>query len=243
MFGLESLPDGFWQTVFASRMAGSPRAGDLLLYAAYRGDLSTVRALITHGVPADAKDHTSWRTALHGAAAKGDTKTIQYLLSQGAHVNALDRSGDSPLELADENGQETAAKFLVAHGAQRIRGDEAQHRKAIDDEVKEDIEQLRPGRGRRSKITRRHQESRTRRGKTAFGTIDVRQLSTGPVHGRLRRYSGVQSFDVRLCHQAIMSTSMTSKTMAKIEMNVRIRVPLAPRIASARKKGAKQRGF
>jgi hypothetical protein len=37
------LPDGFWQRAFSSRMAASPRAGDLLLYAAYRGDLGTVR--------------------------------------------------------------------------------------------------------------------------------------------------------------------------------------------------------
>jgi hypothetical protein len=44
----------------------------------------------------------------------------------------------------------------------------------------------------------------------------------------------------QLCRQAIMSTRMTSKTMAKTEMNVRIRVRLAPRIVSARKKGAKR---
>lgn len=37
-----------------------------------------------------------------------------------------------------------------------------------------------------------------------------------------------------------MSTRMTSKTMAKTETNVRIRVRLAPRIASTRKNGAKR---
>lgn len=34
------------------------------------------------------------------------------------------------------------ASFLEAHGAKMIRGDEAQHQKAIHDKVQEDIEEL-----------------------------------------------------------------------------------------------------
>jgi hypothetical protein len=136
------LPVGFWQRVFISRMAASPRAGDLLLYAAYRGDLGTVRGLVSHGVPVNATDHAYWRTAMHGAAAKGDLPTLHYLVSKGASINALDRSGDSPLELAASADRIDAVKFLTENGAKRIRGDEAQRKKAIDDQVQESIEEL-----------------------------------------------------------------------------------------------------
>jgi hypothetical protein len=136
------LPEGLWQRVFISRMAASPRSGDLLVYASYRGDFGTVRGLISHGVPVDATDHTDWRTAMHGAAAKGDMKTLRYLVSKGANINALDRSGDSPLELATSAGKEEAAQFLTVQGAKRIRGDEAQRQKAIEDRVREATEEL-----------------------------------------------------------------------------------------------------
>jgi Ankyrin repeats (many copies) len=139
---LGELPDGFWQRIFISRMATSPRAGDLLVYAAYRGDLGTVRGFILHGVPVDAIDHAEWRTALHGAAIKGDTRTLHYLASKGANINALDRFGDSPLELAASRGNQKAVEFLVERGAKRIRGDEAQRQKAIHDIVQDDIRQL-----------------------------------------------------------------------------------------------------
>lgn len=139
---LGELPDGFWQRVFISRMATSPRAGDLLFYAAYRGDLGTVRGFILHGVPVDAIEHAEWRTALHGAAVKGDTQTLRYLASKGANVNALDRFGDSPLELAASRGNQKAAEFLIERGAKRIRGDEGRRQKAIHDIVQDDIRQL-----------------------------------------------------------------------------------------------------
>jgi hypothetical protein len=130
-----ALPDGFWQRVFISRMAASSYAGDLLMYAAARGDFSTVRAFVSRGVPVDATDHAYKETALHAVAASGNLKIIGFLVSQGANVNALDRYGDSPLELAASQGHDEAAKFLSERGAKRIRGDEAQRRKAIQEEV------------------------------------------------------------------------------------------------------------
>jgi len=139
---LMALPQGFWETIFASQMAASPRAGDILVYAAYRGDLRTVKALLAHGVPVGAIEHAEWRTALHAAAVAGDVPMLRYLLSQGSDINALDRSGDSPLEVADSRGLEASARFLQKQGAKRIRGDEAQHQKAIHDQVQEEIERL-----------------------------------------------------------------------------------------------------
>jgi hypothetical protein len=142
LFVLLGLPVGFWQRVFIGRMAASPRAGDLLLYAAYRGDLGTVKGLVSRGVQLNATDHADWRTAMHGAAVKGDLPILRYLVSMGADVNALDRSGDSPLELAASGNRTEAAKFLIENGAMRIRGNEAQRKKAIDDRVQESIEEL-----------------------------------------------------------------------------------------------------
>jgi hypothetical protein len=142
LFSLMGLPEGLWERAFIQQMAASPRAGDLLVYAAYRGDVGTVRAFISHGVPINATDHSDWRTGLHAAAVGGDLRTTEYLVSKGADVNVLDRSGDSPLELASERGHRQVASFLEAHGAKTIRGDEAQHQKAIHDKVQEDIEEL-----------------------------------------------------------------------------------------------------
>lgn len=136
------LPEGYWERMFISRMAASPRKGDLLVYATYRGDFGTVRDLISHGVPVDATDHADWKTAMHGAAQKGDLRTLRYLVSKGADINALDRSGDSPLELASSAGEAEAVQFLTEHGAKRVRGDDAQRQKAVEDRVREATEEL-----------------------------------------------------------------------------------------------------
>ncbi len=79
---------------------------------------------------------------MHGAAAKGDLPILRYLVSKGASINALDRSGDSPLEVAASADRTDAVRFLTENGAKRIRGDEAQRKKAIDDQVQESIEEL-----------------------------------------------------------------------------------------------------
>jgi hypothetical protein len=142
LFVLPSLPDVFWQRVFISRMAASHYAGDLIVFAAYGGHPGTVTAYISHGVPVDSTDRGDRRTALHAAALAGNVQTISFLVSKGANINALDRSGDSPLELAAEGGHKDAAEFLAAHGARRIHGDEAQHHQAIQDRVRDDINEM-----------------------------------------------------------------------------------------------------
>lgn len=119
VFGLLSVPSGVWQRLFIRQMASSPRAGDLLIYAAYDKDFRTVKAMLSHGVSISATDHSEWRTALHAAAIAGDLRTIQFLVSSGADVNALDRAGDSPAELAASRGhQECVSFFLQEHGWQ-----------------------------------------------------------------------------------------------------------------------------
>ncbi|MGB6193233.1 MAG: ankyrin repeat domain-containing protein [Terracidiphilus sp.] len=142
LFGLLSVPAGIWQRLFIRQTVASPRVGDLLVYAAYNSDFRTVQAMLSHGISVSATDHSEWRTALHAAASAGDLRTIQLLVSMGADVNALDRSGDSPTELAASRRHEDCVAFLEEHGGKRIRGDEAQHQKAIHDKVAEDIEAM-----------------------------------------------------------------------------------------------------
>ncbi|QOY86788.1 ankyrin repeat domain-containing protein [Paludibaculum fermentans] len=144
LFALGSLPEGVWQRVFIGRMAASPHAASLVLYAAYRGDFGTVQGLLSRGVPVNGVDPTDGRTALHGAAAAGDVRTIRYLMGISANINAVDRFGDSPLELAISNHKDSAARVLVELGARRITGSEAQRNKAIHDQVREQIDRLQP---------------------------------------------------------------------------------------------------
>jgi Ankyrin repeats (3 copies) len=148
LFGLLFVPSGVWQRLFVRQMASSPRAGDLLVYAAYNSDFRTVKAMLSHGVSVRATDHSEWRTPLHAAAIAGDLRTIEFLVSSGADVNALDRSGDSPTELAASWGHQECATFLQEHGGKRIHGDEAKHQKAIQDKVRDDIEEMNRSRPR-----------------------------------------------------------------------------------------------
>ena len=139
LFVAQDLGDDFWQRLFIKRMSASPHAETLMIYAAYRGGNSTVKSYLAHGVKIGAVARHDWRTAVHAAAVKGNVELIRFLAAQGADVNALDRSGDSPLELAFEHRHEDAARALESLGAKRIRGDEAQRDKAMRDQVHETI--------------------------------------------------------------------------------------------------------
>jgi len=138
LFSLDFVPSGFWQRLFIREMASSPRAADLLIYAAYDRDFRTVEALLSHGVPVTATDHHEGRTALHAAAIAGDLRSVRFLVSNGADVNALDRAGDSPAELAASRGHQDCVSFLQERGGKIVRGDEAQHQKAIHDRVEDE---------------------------------------------------------------------------------------------------------
>ena len=141
LLGLLLSSSGAWRRLFSRQVTSSPRGGDSLIYAAYGKDFRTVKTVLSHGVSIDAIDHSEWRTALHAAAIAGDLRTIQFLLSRGANVNVLDRAGDSPTELAASRGHEDCVAFLQERGGKRIRGDEAQHQKAIHDKVADEIEE------------------------------------------------------------------------------------------------------
>ena len=61
--------------------------------------LETVRWLVEHGSDVDAANNEG-TTALHGAAIYGHDTIVKFLVANGAHVNARDKSGRTPLNIA-----------------------------------------------------------------------------------------------------------------------------------------------
>jgi hypothetical protein len=122
--GLLLVPYGVWQTLFAARLVDSPHVGDFMTHAAATGDLRTVKALVAHGARADVTDRRG-ATGLHVAALRNQVDVLDFLIGCDAPLDALNRAGHSPLEVAASNGASVAAELLESRGAHRIRGGEA----------------------------------------------------------------------------------------------------------------------
>lgn len=82
----------------------------LLYHAVIGGNGALVEQLVERGAPIN--DGVGTQTALHGAAGFGLTNLVQYLLDQGADFMALDHDGRTPLDVAEQAGQDAAAALL-----------------------------------------------------------------------------------------------------------------------------------
>jgi uncharacterized protein len=72
--------------------------------AAMKGDLATVRALISRGANVNAPQGDGM-TALHWAAERGDSAMTSVLIRARANVHAVTRIGDyTPLHIAAKGG-------------------------------------------------------------------------------------------------------------------------------------------
>lgn len=120
---LVETPYGFWQRLFIEKLAYGAHAPDFLTFAAARGDLQTVEAFVSRGVPVDARNREG-ATALHGAAVAGQLTVARYLLSNGADVNAIDKFGHTPLEDSLSVGRTEMSRLLTERGGKVIRGGE-----------------------------------------------------------------------------------------------------------------------
>jgi hypothetical protein len=141
VIALLSLPQSFWDVLFINRLARSPHAPELLVYAAGTGEALTVRGLLKRGIPINANDREG-STALHFAARAGESKLVSYLIGKGADVNAVNLWGDSPLEGAVDNHKTETVQILSEHGAKAIKGDKEQRQRAAHRIVSRDIEEM-----------------------------------------------------------------------------------------------------
>jgi uncharacterized protein len=84
----------------------------ILFHAAMSGNLELVKLLKARGCSEGYDD------ALHGAISYGHTDMVAWLLDNGAtDVNVPDFRGKTPLESAQESGQDAVVELLKARGA------------------------------------------------------------------------------------------------------------------------------
>ena len=82
-----------------------------LLFAASRGDVNQIRALVAAGCDVNCADYDK-RTALHIAAADGQVATVEYLLEHGSNRHLRDRWGGEPLADAERIGHAAIIALL-----------------------------------------------------------------------------------------------------------------------------------
>jgi ankyrin repeat protein len=88
-----------------------------LMFAAEKGHLTTVQALLSvTGIDIDAQK-ADGATALIVAAANGKDEVVKALINNGANVNAMDNNGSTPLMWALRLGHQTIAQALLDNGA------------------------------------------------------------------------------------------------------------------------------
>ncbi|MHB0935709.1 MAG: ankyrin repeat domain-containing protein [Armatimonadota bacterium] len=83
--------------------------------AAAQGNAPLAELLLLHGAEINAVDLTTGRTPLHLAAHHGHRQMIRLLLSRGANRSIADRSGLTPLQVA-QHAQKTAVAELLLQG-------------------------------------------------------------------------------------------------------------------------------
>jgi len=88
----------------------------LLMQAAARGQLDSVKLLLHHGAKRDDADRDG-NTALVSAAMAGHTNVVAYLLQLGANVNAINDHGWTVLMLAVKAGELGSVRLLAERGA------------------------------------------------------------------------------------------------------------------------------
>jgi len=105
----------------SARNVTSRYDGTALIAAAHLGHAEVVRTLIRAGAPLDHVNNLGW-TALIESIVLGDggrrhTETLAALIEAGANVNLADRSGRTPLALAEARGHAAMVERLRRAGA------------------------------------------------------------------------------------------------------------------------------
>ena len=101
----------------AAQEAPPPSAEQVLMEAAFNGDLEEVQRLVSAGAVVDAADPDQ-RTSLMWAAFNGHTAVVDFLLEQGAKLNAKDSNGRNALMYASSGPFAETVDLLLTKGAE-----------------------------------------------------------------------------------------------------------------------------
>ena len=102
-------------TIFAVVLVGCANRVNIYRAAATK-NVNEVKQYLAAGRDVN-KNNVVNQTPLHYASASGDEEIIEILIGKDAVVNAVDKYGKTPLDLANMNGRTEAAKLLRKHGA------------------------------------------------------------------------------------------------------------------------------
>ena len=95
---------------------GNPERERDLLFAAERGELVTVRKLVSQGARINWRDHRG-RTPLLAATQRNQIEVAKFLIQEGADVNAKDLIQDTPFLFAGAEGRTEIIKLMLPAGA------------------------------------------------------------------------------------------------------------------------------
>ena len=108
------LEHGADATDFTPETTRDRTYGNLLTWAAERGDIDMARLLLEHDVSPDVPNRNGW-TSLHFAVSTGNVEMVRFLLDGGADPNIADNENRTPLDCVWKNHDEMTAT-LRQHG-------------------------------------------------------------------------------------------------------------------------------
>ncbi len=88
-----------------------------LIRASERRHYEIAGILVSCGAKIDFRSRASGKTALMGAVESGDMEMVLLLIKAGADVNAGNRYGETPLDMAFKTGWDDLLELLRAYGA------------------------------------------------------------------------------------------------------------------------------
>jgi len=88
-----------------------------LHYAAELGHKDIAELLVASGANIETKTKFGGYTQLHFAAGKGHKDVAELLVANGANINAQNKSGNTPLQLAQNKNYKEIVELLRMHGA------------------------------------------------------------------------------------------------------------------------------